>query len=61
MYRVCMSMLGSWEGSGVSPFQGMKRTNVLLGSQPCRATEHFLLEMPTQVAETARFVGLSLS
>lgn len=41
--------------------KGLKRTNVLLGSQPCRATQHSLLDMPTQVAGTARVVGLSLS
>lgn len=68
MYRVCVStvaaalgLLGSWEGSGVRPFQGMKRTNVLIGSQPCRATQHSLLEVPTQVAGTVRVMGLSLS
>lgn len=68
MYRVCVStvtaalgLLGSWEGSGISPFQGMKRTNVLIHSQPCRATQHSLLERPTPVAGTARVMGLSLS
>lgn len=64
---VCVStvtavgLLGSWDGSGVSPFQGMKRTNVLIDSQPCRATQHSLLERPTPVAGTARVMGLSLT
>lgn len=56
-----LSLLGSWEGSAVGPFHGMKHASVLTGRQPCRATQHSLLEMPSQVAGTARVVGFSLS
>lgn len=38
-----------------------ERTNVLIDSQPCRATQHSLLERPTPVAGTARVMGLSLT